>query len=462
MKGRELLSVGSAALVLVLALIACGAEPEPEKDTRPSIVFILSDDQGWGDIGYHGSEVLTPNLDRLAEGGVRLEQHYVNPACSPTRAAFLTGRFPSRFGIRGAIGGTSRQYLPPGVSTLPGLLSECGYKTHISGKWHLSLTKEFGPTKYGFETSYGYLHGQIDPYTHDYKFGDQTWHRNDELMNEEGHATDLITSDAIRFIQSVAGQPFFLYVAYSVPHYPLAEPERWTTLYDGQIEERSRKLYAASVSHMDEGIGRIARALDQAGVRKNTVLVYSSDNGGQDNWMDSEKFYDGRFLPDPVLGNNEPLRGWKTELYEGGIRVPALVNWPGALSPGEMLEPMHIVDWLPTFAALADCSDGLPDNLDGRDVWNAVAGRGPSGDLRPIYIQSGSGYALRYGSWKLIEAEPEAFELFNLAEDPYETTDLAEDELEQVGKLVSILRNQQKADGKASFWGGDEETSPAP
>jgi len=272
----------------------------------------------------------------------------------------------------------------------------------------------------------------------------------------------LITDDAIRFIQSAAGRPFFLYVAYSVPHYPLAEPERWTTLYDGKIEERSRKLYAASVSHMDEGIGRIARALDQAGVRGSTLLVYSSDNGGQNNWMDTDKFYDGRFPPDPVLGNNEPLRGWKTELYEGGIRVPALVNWPGNLSPGEMSEPMHIVDWLPTFAALAGCLEGLPDNLDGRDVWNLVAGTEPSEEIRPIYIQSGSGCALRYGSWKLIENEPEAFELFNLAEDPYETTDLAEDEPDQVGKLLSILRDQQKLDGEASFWGVDQETVPVP
>ncbi len=450
MKWGELLLAKFTIGILVWTLAGCASEQE--RDTRPNIVFILADDQGWADIGYHGSVILTPNLDRLADAGVRLAQHYVHPACSPTRAALMTGRFPSRFGITGAIGGTSKQYLPTEVKTLPGLLSECGYKTHISGKWHLALTKTLGPTKYGFQTSYGYFHGQIDPYTHRYKFGDQTWHRNDELIEEEGHATDLISEDAMRFIRSAGAQPFFLYVAYSVPHYPLAEPERWTNLYEGTFEERSRRLYAASVSHMDEGIGRLVRALDQAGIRENTILVYSSDNGGQDSWMDTEGQYDGRFPPDPALGNNEPLRGWKTQVYEGGIRVPALVSWPGTLSPGEMILPIHIVDWMPTFAGLADCSNALPDHLDGEDVWELLTGSVSSRDHRPIYIKGGSGSALRAGDWKLIESATGTLELYNLAEDPSETTDLAADEPEHVARLLALLREQQRADGPASFW----------
>jgi len=416
------------------------------------MIFILSDDQGWADIGYHGSEILTPNLDRLADAGVRLEQHYVNPVCSPTRAALMSGLFPSRFGITGAIAGESKQCLPTSLTTLPGLLSSCGYKTHISGKWHLSLTAELGPTKYGFQTSYGYLHGQIDPYTHRYKFGDQTWHRNDVLIEEEGHATDLITDDAIRFIQSAGDQPFFLYVAFSVPHYPLAEPRRWTDVYQDRIEERSRRLYAASLSHMDEGIGRIVRALDQAGVREDTILVYSSDNGGQESWMDTEQLYDGRFPPDPVLGNNEPLRGWKTEVYEGGIRVPALVNWPGTLEPGEVSSPMHIVDWFPTFAGLASCTGGLPDNLDGRDVWDLLTGSVADPALRAIYIKAASGCALRYGDWKLIESRGGDLELFNVRKDPEESTDLAEEETEKLNELLPLLREYQSTDGEPFTW----------
>jgi arylsulfatase A-like enzyme len=421
-------------------------------DVRPSFVFILSDDMGWADIGYHDSEILTPNLDRLADSGVRLEWHYVNPACSPTRAALMTGMFPSRFGIKGAIGGKSKQCLPLGVITLPALLSKCGYRTHISGKWHLSLTKEMGPTKYGFQTSYGYLHGQIDPYTHHYKFGDQTWHRNDELMEEEGHATDLITADAIRFVESAGNQPFFLYVAYSVPHYPLAEPDRWTDLYEGKIEERSRQLLAASISHMDEGIGRIVQALEQEGIMENTVLVYSSDNGGQDSWMNTEDQYDGRYPPDPVLGSNLPLRGWKTEVYEGGIRVPAFISWPGTLSQGEMRLPMHIVDWLPTFAALAGCTEGLPQSLDGKNVWPSITGTGEGQDARPIYVRTSSQAAIRYGDWKLIELEGGTLELYNLKEDPGETRERTADEPEKVKELLDLLRKQQRLDGEATFW----------
>jgi arylsulfatase A-like enzyme len=387
------------------------------------MIFIISDDQGWGDIGYHGSEILTPNLDRLADGGVRLEQHYVNPACSPTRAALMTGRYASRFGILGAIGGTSKQHLPYGVTTLP---------------------------------SYGYLHGQIDPYTHRYKFGDRTWHRNDELMEEEGHATDLITNDAIRFIRS-GSQPFFLYVAFSVPHYPLAEPKRWTDVYEGRIEERSRKLFAASVSHMDEGIGRIVRELDQAGIRDNTLVVYSSDNGGQDNWMNTEELYDGRFPPDPVLGNNEPLRGWKTQLYEGGVRVPALVSWPGTVSRGEVSIPIHIVDWLPTFAGLAACSDGLPGDLDGQDVWVSLTGSAGSQQTRLFYTKSNAGASIRYGNWKLIESSAGEVELFDVEEDPGEANELSETEPERLSELLNLLRNQQEMDGEASYW-----EAPAP
>jgi arylsulfatase A-like enzyme len=311
-----------------------------------------------------------------------------------------------------------------------------------------------GPTKYGFQSSYGYIHGQIDPYTHRYKFGDQTWHRNDILIDEEGHVTDLITEDAIQFIHSAEDQPFFLYVAYSVPHYPLAEPTRWTSMYEGKIEERSRRLCAASISHMDEGIGRIVRTLDQKGIRKNTLVVFSSDNGGQEHWMDTGELYDGRYPPDPELGNNEPLRGWKTEVYEGGIRVPALANWPGELPPSEASPPLHIVDWLPTFATLAGCTSGIPKELDGQDVWATLAGTADSQKLRPIYIKARSGSAIRYGDWKLIELDSGELELFNVAEDPVEECDLAADEPEQLKELLLLLRNEQEKDGEPTFWEG--------
>ena len=169
----------------------------------PNIIIILSDDTGWNDVGYHGSEIKTPNIDKLARDGVELDNFYVYPTCSPTRASLLTGRPPSRFGILGPIAGKSTLALSQTTVTLAEFLKRRGYHTAITGKWHLGLRPEVGPQKYGFDYSYGYLHGQIDPYTHRYKFGDKTWHRNDELIEEEGHATDLITKEAIQFIQFI-------------------------------------------------------------------------------------------------------------------------------------------------------------------------------------------------------------------------------------------------------------------
>jgi arylsulfatase A-like enzyme len=418
----------------------------------PNFVFILADDLGWNDVGYNGSEIQTPHLDRLARDGVRFEQHYVHPVCSPTRAALLTGRYASRFGILGAIAGNSTQFLPPEIPTLPGILAENGYQTHISGKWHLALSAEYGPTRYGFQTSYGYLHGQIDPYTHLYKFGDRTWHRDDQLIEEQGHVTDLITDDAVRFVLSAGEDPFFLYVAYSVPHYPLAEAEEWTARYQDKIKERSRRLYAASTTHMDDGIGRLVKALEEAGVAERTLVVFSSDNGGQDNWLDTEGVYEGTYPPDPVLGNNSPLRGWKGDLYEGGIRVPAVAFWPGKLKPGSFVGPAAIVDWLPTLAALARCEDQLSHNLDGRNLWPVLSRSSQDTDRPPIYIKASSGAMLRSGDWKLIEFPGGQPALYNLREDPYEQTDLARKNPEPLEHLKKLLEEARGQDREPSHW----------
>lgn len=448
---RRVFSLCGVGAVLFTA--GCSQAPEPAQQSKPNIVFVLADDQGWADMGYNGSEIRTPNLDELARTGVRLDQHYVHPVCSPTRAALVTGRYPSRFGILGPISGDSKQQLPMDVATVPRVLSSQGYVSHLSGKWHLALSADRGPTKYGFNTSYGYLHGQIDPYTHRYKFGDATWHRNEVLFEEEGHATDLITAEAVRFIEEQGEQPFFLYVAYSVPHFPLAEPDDWTVAYQDQIQELSRRVFAASVSHMDDGVGKIVAALDRKGIRETTLIVYSSDNGGQESWMDTEGQYEGRYPPAPVLGNNLPLRGWKGEVYEGGIRVPAFANWPGTLSPRVVSEPVHMVDWLPTFARLAGASGALPTNLDGQDIWDLVnAGTISEGQAnRTIYVKAGSGSSLRRGEWKLVWTKGGERELFNLADDPEEKVDLAGEQPDLVEELTKVLESEQAKDGEATF-----------
>src|SRR5262245_14310056 len=251
----------------LFALIACSLLPVRVSEGKqpPNIVVLIADDLGWHDVGYHGSEIRTPNLDRFAAAGVRLERHYVYPTCSPTRAGLLTGRNPSRFGIHAPIAGRSEQTLPADTPTLARVLKGEGYTTALFGKWHLGLRPEAGPRQYGFDQTYGYLHGQIDQYTHRYKNGDRSWHRNDAFIDQTGHATDLIADEALRFLATPKKAPFLLWVAFSVPHFPLQEEDKWVAPYANSIKDRSRRLYAASVAHLDDAIGRIMEALDQAG-----------------------------------------------------------------------------------------------------------------------------------------------------------------------------------------------------
>lgn len=409
-----------------------------KKRKRLNIIFIIADDLGWADIGYHGSEIQTPNLDRLAKQSVRFERHYVMPTCTPTRVGFITGRYPSRYGVLSPAYG---KIFDDDTVTLAEALRTCGYRTSISGKWHMGSPPEFTPRKYGFDSSYGYFHGQVDPYAHLYKTGVRTWHRNDEYLDEKGHATDLITNEAVRVIESEHDKPFFLYVAYSVPHYPLDEPEKWTSIYKGKIENPSRLWYAASVTHMDAGIGQIIEAVDRKGIRENTLTVFVSDNGGQQSWHD-EKQYRGRYADKPhtVLGNNRPLRSWKGSVYEGGIRVPALANWSGVLEPRILTASVHIVDWMPTLCKLAGYSPQKDLRWDGRDIWSLISSRTAADESRMFYWKTPSAFAIRLGDWKLITGKQQKnFELYNVIADPYENHDLAWDYPECVNKLRRLL-----------------------
>lgn len=452
----------SRSISILIAIVFLWSSSAPAGELRrPNIVVIVADDMGWADVGYHGSEIATPNIDALAASGVKLEQHYVFPTCSPTRAALLTSRNPSRFGIMGPIGGRSRQALPVETLTLADLLKERGYRTAIAGKWHLGLRPEVGPLRYGFGSTYGYLHGQIDPYTHLYKNGDRTWHRQDQFLDEPGHATDLIAADAVRVIDESRGRPspLFLYVAFSVPHTPLNEDARWRQPYEGKISEPSRLLYAAAVTHLDDAIGRIVGAVDRSGTRENTLILLISDNGAPKGSDDGNpKNYGGKYGPTPVLGDNRPLRGWKGEVFEGAIRVPALINWRGTLAPRSVKTPISVLDWLPTLAKItaAEASADLkaPPRWEGIDVWKSVA-YGEPGPVRLLYWRNDRWSALREGKWKLIvrvpskqgtDTESAPPLLFNLADDPNETTDLAEREPAEVARLLKLLQEQRSLD----------------
>ncbi|MBI1918220.1 MAG: sulfatase-like hydrolase/transferase [Planctomycetes bacterium] len=440
------------ALLAVLLSASVGggtlrAAAADEPKARPNILVLIADDLGWHDVGYHGSEIRTPHLDKLARAGARLERHYVYPTCSPTRAGLLTGRNPSRFGIDGPIADRSRDSLPTDIPTLARILKGRRYVTALCGKWHLGLRPEVGPRRFGFEQTYGYLHGQIDQYTHRYKNGDRTWHRNDAFVDEKGHATDLIADESIRFLTAKRNEPFFLWVAFSVPHHPLQEEDRWLAPYRETIKAPSRRLYAASVSHMDAAVGRIVAALEKSGHLQDTLIVFTSDNGGQRDYR-SEKEYGGKHGPYPTLGDNRPLRGWKGEPYEGGIRVPAFVSWRGRLQPRVLHETVSYLDWFPTLARLAGVTTEPGWKLEGRDLGPLLAGKQADLPASPLYWNLGRVRAILDGDWKLIvrQRDPVPLELYNLGNDPAEKKNLAEASPERVKKLRSILTEQAKRD----------------
>jgi arylsulfatase A-like enzyme len=414
----------------VLALLMTTAH------AAPNVIMIVSDDQGWRDIGYRYPAIKTPHLDQLASTGIKFEHHYVFATCSPTRCALLTGMNPARFGVLGPIGGESKQSVPITQVNLATLLKSRGYHTSLAGKWHLNLSLDGGPKHYGFDTSYGYLHGQIDPLRHDYKTGKRTWHRNDEFVDEDGHATDLIADEAVRVIQEKREQPFFLYVAFSVPHEPLIEEKRWTDLY-ADMAEPTRRLVAASISHMDDAIGRMVSALDQTQQRQNTLIIFTSDNGGPQSTDGGD--YGGRFK-DQVgpHSDNGTLRDWKGSLYDGGILVPAFVNWPGTLVPRVENAVVSAMDWLPSLAALT----GSPLEeaaSDGRNVWPTIA-KGTPAPSRELYWRTNKAMAVREGDWKLIRTKGADDELYNLSTDPNEQTNAIATQGDIAGRLGQKLK----------------------
>jgi len=413
-----------------LICLPCLAADEMRKETKPHIVVVVADDLGWKDVGFHGGEIETPALDRLATSGVRLERFYVMPVCSPTRAALMTGRYPMRLGLqKGVIRPWADYGLPLDERTLPQILKEAGYRTALTGKWHLgSCAAEYLPLARGFDHAYGQYLGMIDYYTHD-RFGGLDWHRNGKPLREEGYTTKLIAQEAVGLIKDHDNsQPLFLYVAFNAPHTPLQAPEEYLDRYR-QIADTDRRTYAAMVSCMDDAIASIVAALKKQGLWENTLFLFFSDNGG----------------PTRNGANNDPLRGAKGSLYEGGIRVPAFVTWPQHLQGGrQVTAPLHVVDVLPTITKLVGASLEGTKPLDGLDVREVVAeGKPVARDEILFNINSVDG-AVRRGDWKLLvhfarEGKPERTEFFNIAEDPCEKMDLAGANPEKVRQLRERL-----------------------
>ncbi|MEM7384057.1 MAG: sulfatase-like hydrolase/transferase [Verrucomicrobiota bacterium] len=432
------------------------ASPPLFAEKKPNLVFIIADDLGWADVEFHGGNAPTPRLKQLLAEGVELKQHYVAPVCSPTRAGFLTGRYWSRFGITTPI---NNRGLPFETVTVAGALKEAGYATALIGKWHLGSKSEWGPNHFGFDYSYGSLAGGVAPYNHQYKKGpySSTWHRNETLIEEEGHVTDRLTDEAVRWIgentSPTATKPFFLYLPYTAVHLPIREPDKWLKQVPAEIKGEVPRHYAACIQHLDAAVGRVVDAIDQAGQKENTLIVFTSDNGGSTAENNDTKYPDDQCPNGRLTGNNQPLRGKKGTLYEGGIRVPTIVRWPGKLAAGTTVESLAcVVDWMPTFCALAGARVD-PEDLkwDGINLWPVLAGGAKAAD-RDLHLAGvrGRSWALRSARWKLILTQPRkgepTMELFDLVLDPEETTNRAEMNPGLVDDLKARMERHRKRD----------------
>ncbi|MDE0103861.1 MAG: arylsulfatase, partial [Bryobacterales bacterium] len=379
-------------------------------------------------VGYHGSEIRTPNIDALAHEGVRLHRYYAFPLCSPTRAAFLTGRSPIRLGVDTPIG--PRGALPLSEHLLSETLGAAGYQTFLVGKWHLGIDRIAAhPYRRGFDQSYGHLGASIDYFTHVW-INSLDWHRNGVALQEEGYSTDLIAAEAVRLIEGRdPSRPFFLYLSFNAPHAPLQAPEEQIRRHPG-IRSPQRQVYAAMVSAMDDGIGRVLAALSDEGIERDTLLVWASDNGGGRNQGAS----------------NRPLRGAKGSAFEGGIRVPAVVHWPGVLNGGERFEQIFTaMDWFPTLTTALGVRPENPRPLDGLDLWGALREARTTVERRSTVIGVDGSYAVFQGPWKLVQFTPRGARdtqtlLFRILEDPEESQDLAQAHPEIVDELLAELR----------------------
>lgn len=412
------LVVSLAFLVQLPCLLA-----QEQDSSNPNLVIFVADDLGWNDVSYHGSEIETPNIDRLAREGVELDRFYAYPKCSPTRTALMTGRSPLSIGISSSI-----PDFAPGLPTDEHIMAEsfraAGYQTFITGKWHLGANHvKYWPQQRGFDYFYGHLMGTLHYYNHVLR-GRLDWQRNGKTIKEEGYTTELIGKEAVKLLETRnKSMPVFLYVAFNAPHFPLVAPPEYISKYE-HIMDDSRRVYAAMVDAMDVAIGSVLRTLDREDMRENTLVVFLSDNGG------SLRFG----------GSNTPLRGEKGSAFEGGIRVPATMRWPGVLRAGTksgQIVAAH--DLFPTLAAACGIKTLNTKPFYGQNLW-PVLKEGLTQQRDDFLIGSGSVLALFHKKWKYVtwaDAETGKAEsaLFRILEDPYEQKDLADENPQLVRQL---------------------------
>ena len=408
---------------------------------KPNVVVILADDLGYGDLSaWGGRDLRTPNVDALAASGVRFDQFYSNSSvCSPTRAALLTGRYPDVAGVPGVIRtepANSWGYLSANAELLPKRLRSVGYHSAIVGKWHLGLEAPNLPNQRGFDHFHGFLGDMMDDY-YTHRRHDRNYMRlNDREIDPKGHATDVFTDWAIEYLKSRKGQaqPFLLYLPYNAPHAPIQPPQEWLDKVKKRepgISEKRAKLVAL-IEHMDSGVGRVMDALKANGQLENTLVVFVSDNGGDRG-------------PGASCG---ALHGWKGQMYEGGIKVPMCAAWSGRIAPGSKSGRVGLtMDLFATVCEVAGVKP--PEGIDGVSLLADMLGKAEQPLKRDlVWVRREGGtmyagrefYAFRRGDWKLLQNTAfEPYELYNLANDPEEKSDLAKTEVKMYRELVAAL-----------------------
>lgn len=433
-------SIRSTCFALALLAPAVAAAQSSQK---PNILYIVADDLGWNDVGFRSSDLATPTIDRLAREGAVLDQFYVQPMCTPTRAALMTGRYPMRYGLQSFVILPEQTYgIPLDEKLLPQILKEVGYSTAIIGKWHLGHgDTKLWPRQRGFDYQYGALIGEIDYNTHKVH-GVTDWYRNNEQLDEPGYVTTLLGQDAVRYIEKHdARKPMFMYLAFTAPHTPFQAPQAYIDRFKS-IADPNRRIYAAMIAAMDDQIAAVLDALEKKGMRDNTLVIFHSDNGGVKSAAFAGQIETKGALP----ADNGPFREGKGSLYEGGTRAVALANWPGHIKPGKVDQPMHVVDMLPTLADRTGASLAGTKPLDGSDVWQTISEGAPSPRKEVVYNVEMFRGAVRRGDWKLFwrATLPEKLELYNIAEDPGETKNLAAENPPIVAELQKRIDDLAK------------------
>jgi len=421
--------------------------------TLPNILLIVTDDQGYNDVSYYGtSDLRTPHINRIAAEGMRFDNFYANcPVCSPTRAALMTGRYQDYVGVPGVIrthAENSWGYLAPEAVLLPQPLKQMGYHTALIGKWHLGLASPNTPVERGFDYFHGWLGDMMDDYITHRRHGINYMRFNGQEIDPAGHATDLFSQWAVDYIISQAedNRPFFLYLAYNAPHFPVQPPEKWLNKVKNResgISETRAKL-VAFIEHMDEGIGKVLDALDKSDQYDNTLIIFTSDNGGH--------------LPSEA--NNGPLRDGKQSMYEGGLKVPTCIAWKDSIEAGTVSKNVHLsMDLFPTLLEAAGIT--LDSTLEGRSFLSELLGDNTIYPDRALYFSRREGgtryggqsiWAVRQGDWKLLQNSPyQPYELYNLRTDPLEENNLIAIETEKYEELNKLLMQHIQKGGQVPW-----------